>query len=57
MPVIKTVLREEYQNAVEMEKEYDHVLNSLPKGDFCQKGHSGRGILLYYGTKRGQDSL
>lgn len=37
MPVIKAVLREEYQNAIGMEKEYNHVLNSLPKGALVKR--------------------
>lgn len=37
MPVIKAVLREEYQSALGMEKEYEHVLSNLPKGALVKR--------------------
>ncbi len=55
MPVIKAVLREEYQNAVDMEKEYDYVLKSLPKGALVKRVI--RGGDYYYIMERKGDKI
>jgi hypothetical protein len=53
MPVIKAVLREEYKSALKMEKEYDHVLNGLPKGALVKRVIRGSREYYYIMERKG----